>query len=141
METQVVRGKMMRVRLSDEECVARIRRAHDRRRVSGAVALLVGIGMIAFGWISVREMSRRSLEMIDAAVEMQHAGQEQLAVAIAQATDESRYTTGMLMGFVLGKAAAVGMILVAIGLHALVGRDRKTELLLSCADRNGGLES
>lgn len=121
----------MRVRrLTDEEFIARVRFWQSARRYVGAVLFVLGITCAGVSAYWGQQSFDQALEIDPVRIIEQPDGEDVQALV-----DETRFYSGLTLGFIIGQGLWSGTVLAIIGFGLLAFTDRKSRLLLVCWDR------
>jgi hypothetical protein len=120
----------MRVtRLTDEEFIARVRTWQTARRYVGAALCVLGIVVaVVCGWWG-KQLCDQALESDPVRI-IEQPNEQDVQVLV----DETRFYSGLILGFAVGQGLWSGALLAITGFGLLVFTDRKSRLLLDCWD-------
>ena len=113
---------------SDEQVIARVRKAQRYRRPLGALCALIGLTGIELVAYWVHDLQAQSTAPFN---ELARAPQP-TTQQVAQSVDQSRFSTGFSLGFMAAAGFAGAVECAAFGLVWILVRNRKDRLLLQC---------
>ena len=118
-------------RITDDEYIVRVRSFHRKRRLFGCVIFVVGLCFtVSIMWFA-NNLIRQSREILNSISRVDSPTTEDIACMV----DESKYLIGFSLGTTLGGGCFIGLSAVGTGLGMILNRDRKTQMLLECIDR------
>ena len=114
---------------TDKQFIADVWRWHRRRRMCGAVLLVLGLACLAMAYTAFNlEGSRRTLAAVT------YSETAAIDTVLHELSVETAFVVGRVLGFVSGKVYGVGFMVAVFGVGMLCGADRKSQLLLRLWD-------